>query len=203
MNELTETESERTTALTALLTYMGSTLADGGQIAGARLGMGISPLRADEGDTYSHLASLPFYNADYALRDGAYAWWLPDSIQEYFYAPYLKNRTDTLETTSFLHFAILRDDPSQAVRLRVVQNFEMLTRSRLFTAESGPNNPSYATIAAAMKIIPAVTINSKHKGILGRALARMSAWINKPQNWRSLITKGARVMDHLTNPAMS
>jgi hypothetical protein len=200
MEALTETESERTTALTGLVTYMGSTLQDGGQISAARLGMGISPLRASNGDVYSHLASLPFYNADYALRDGAYAWWLPDSLQEYFYVPYLKNRTDTLETTSFLQYAILRDDPSQAVRLRVVQNFEMLTRSRLFTAESGPNNPSYATLAAAMKVIPAVTINSKHKGILSRALSRMSAWLNKPQNWRSLIVKGARVMDHLTTP---
>jgi hypothetical protein len=197
MGELSETLSERTTALTGLITYMGSTLQDGGQVAAARLGMGLSPLRSPHGDTYTYLASLPFYNDDFALRDGAYCWWLPDSIQEHFYCPYRNPRSDDLEENAVLQFALLRDNPNQSVRLKVVQNLEVITRSRLYTSVSGPNNPAYGTIVSAVKSVPAVTINTSHLGFLGKALSAVKSWVSKPQNWRKLLTGGAGVIQKL------
>jgi hypothetical protein len=197
MGTLSETLSERTTALTCLVTYMGSTLQDGGQISGARLGMGLSPLRAPRGDVYTYLASLPFYNDDFALRDGIYGWWLPDSIQEHFYVPYRNPRSDDLEFNSVLQFSVLRDNPEQACRLKVVQNLETITRSRLYTSESGPNNPAYGSIVAAVKSVPAITINTSHLAFLGKALGAVKNWVAKPANWRKLLKGGAGIIQKL------
>jgi hypothetical protein len=191
MDVLSETLSERTSALTGLLTYMGSTLQDGGQVSAARLGMGLSPLRAPIGDVYRYLASLPYYNDDYALREGIYSWWLPDSIQEHFYVPYRAPRSDNLEFNAVLQFAVHRDNPNQGIRLKVVQNLEVITRSRLYTSVSGANNPAYSSVVGLIKTIPAVTINKKHIGILGRALGGIKSWLSKPANWRKLIRGGA------------
>jgi hypothetical protein len=197
LGTLSETQAERTTALTGLLTYMGSTLQDGGQISAARLGMGLSPLRSPSGDVYSYLASLPFYNDDFALRDGIYSWWLPDSLQEHFYVPYRQPRSSLLEENSVLQFSVLRDNPEQAVRLKVVQNMEIITRSRLYTSETGPINPAYSSVIALIKTIPAVTINSQHVGILRRALNGVRSWISRPSNWKKLILKGSSVLNQL------
>jgi hypothetical protein len=197
MGTLSETLSERTTALTALVTYMGSTLQDGGQISAARLGMGLSPLRAPNGDVYTYLASLPFYNDDFALRDGIYTWWLPDSIQEYFYCPYRNPRSDDLEFNATMQIAVLRDDPTQAVRLKIIQNLEVLTRSRLYTSVSGPNNPAYGTIVTAIKSVPAVTINHFHLGILGKALAAVKSWVSRPANFKKLLKGGAGLIQKI------
>jgi hypothetical protein len=176
---------------------MGSTLQDGGQIAAARLGMGLSPLRSPAGDTYTYLASLPFYNDDFALRDGIYSWWLPDSIQEHFYVPYRNPRSDNLEFNAVLQYACLRDNPNQSLRLKVVQNLEVITRSRLYTSESGPNNPAYNSIVAAVKSVPAVTINKSHLAFLGKALGAVKNWVAKPQNWRKLLKGGSGVIQKL------
>jgi hypothetical protein len=200
---LSETQSERTSALSGLLTYMGSDLANGGQVAAARLGMGLSPLRAPNGDVFTYLASLPFYNGDFPLRDGIYSWWLPDSIQEHFYVPYRSPRSDDLEFNSVLQYVALRDDPTQALRLRVVQNIEVITRSRLYSSVPAPINPAYNALIGAMKTLPAVTINNKHKGILRRALGSLRSWLVKPQNWRKMARMGAGVISKLAPGPLS
>jgi hypothetical protein len=164
--------------------------------------MGLSPLRSPIGDTYRYLASLPFYNDDFALREGIYSWWLPDSIQEYFYVPYRSPRSDDLEFNSVLHYAVLRDNPNQAVRLKVVQNLEVITRSRLYTSVSGPNNPAYQTLIGAIKAVPAVTINKKHIGILSRALGFVKSWVSKPANWRKLLKGGASLIQRIAPGTM-
>jgi hypothetical protein len=197
LSRLSETHSERTTALTGLITYMGSDLANGGKISAARLGMGLSPLRATGGDVYSYLASLPFYNADFALKYGIYAWWLPDSIQEHFYVPYKNPRSDDLEFNSVLQYALRRDNPAQSLRLKVIQNLEVITRSRLYTTEAGPNNPAYSSIVAAVKAIPAITINANHLSFLGKAFNSVKGWVSKPANWIKLLTGGTALISQL------
>jgi uncharacterized protein YegP (UPF0339 family) len=197
LDSLSETLAERTTALTGLCTFMGSTLEDGGQISAARLGMGLSPLRAPLGDVYSYVASLPFYNDDFPLRDGIYAWWCPDSIQEHFYVPYRVPRSDNLEENSVLQFAVLRDNPDQAVRLKVIQNVEVITRSRLYTARSSPVNPTYASMIGAIKAIPAVTVNAKHPSILSKALGFVKGWVSKPANFRKLLKGGTNIVKRI------
>jgi hypothetical protein len=197
MGELAATDSERTTALTVLCTYMGSDLENGGQVSAARLAMAYSPLRSIAGDVYSTLASLPFYNDNFPLKDGIYLWWLPDSLQEFFYTPYKKSRSDHLRENSVLQVAMLRDNANQAVRLEIIQNLEVLTRSRLYAAKSGPINPSFNTMIGPMKVVPAVTINNKHKGILARAFGAAKSWLSKPGNFSQLIKQGASILPKL------
>jgi hypothetical protein len=71
---------------------------------------------------------------------------------------------------------------------------EVLTRSRLYTSVSSPTNPSYHTIISAIKVLPAVTINSFHRSILGKALFWVRTWISKPANWRKLFLGGAKLI---------
>lgn len=195
--ELSQTQSERTTALSGLCTYMGSTLADGGQISTARLGMGLSPLRAPEGDVYSYLASLPMYCDDGPLRDGIYSWWLPDSIQEFFYKPYLSPRTDFIEDNSVIQYAMTRDDPTQGVRLEVIQNIEVITRSRLYSVQVAPVNPSFDMVYSVLKHAPSSCENPEHKSIMRRAWSGIKNWISKPNNWVKLLRGGAKAIQTL------
>jgi hypothetical protein len=190
INSLQETLMERQSALSGLITYVGSDLQNGGQIAGARLGMGLSPLAAPGGDVFNYLASLPFYSDDFPLKNGVYAWWLPDSIQEHFYKPYRQPRVDLLETDSILHFAMTRDNPNQDVRLKSIHAVEVITRSRLYSSKPGPTNPSYELMISAAKHVPAVTINSWHTGILGRAWGAIKKWVSHPTNWVKLLKTG-------------
>jgi hypothetical protein len=55
----------------------------------------------------------------------------------------------------------------------------------------------YSTIVAAMKSVPAVTINKFHLGILGKAFGAVKNWVAKPQNWRKLLKGGAGVIQKL------
>lgn len=197
LGALSATDAERTTALSVLCTYMGSDLENGGQIAAARLSMAYSPLRAPNGDVYSNLASIPFYNDNFPLKDGIYVWWLPDSVQEYFYTPYRKARSDDLEQNSVLQVAMMRDNSNQAVRLEIVQNLEVLTRSRLYASKSGPINPAFHTVIGAVKVVPAVTINRRHKGILGKAFGAAKGWISKPTNWKKLMKVGSSILPRM------
>jgi hypothetical protein len=201
LDQLNETLTERQTALSGLITYVGSTLQDGGQVAAARLGLGLSPMEAPDGDVFTYLASLPFYNNDYALREGIYGWWLPDSLQEHFYRPYRKPRADILEEDSLLHFAMRRDNPNQDVRLKSIHCVEVVTRSRLYASKPGPTNPSYEVMISALKHAPAITINSKHKGILARAWGAIKKWVSHPANWFKLLKVGGDAVS-LVSPAI-
>jgi hypothetical protein len=194
LDSLAETDSERTAALSLLCTYMGSTLADGGRISCARLGMGLTPMRAPAGDVYRYLAELPLYNQDYALRDGIYGWWLPDSVQEYFYTPYRDPRSDDLSFNSLIVAAMHRDQPEQGIRLRTVQCLEVITRSRLYAVDVAPVNPAYDVIISAVKILPAVTENPKHSDILSKALKSVGGWLSKPTNWIKALTTGSSLI---------
>jgi hypothetical protein len=197
MGDLAATDAERTTALTALVTYMGSDLENGGQISAARLAMAYSPLRSIGGDVYGTLAAYPFYNDNFPLKDGIYVWWLPDSIQEYFYTPYRRARSDFLATNSVLQVACLRDNANQALRLEIIQNLEVLTRSRLYASKSGPINPAYSAVIGVVKRVPAVTINQRHKSILGKAFSAAKGWLTNPTNFRKLIKVGGSILPRL------
>jgi hypothetical protein len=148
---LDETTSERTTALSALVTYMGAELSNGGTLAWARLPPDLPIQKADQGDYYGFLARQPFYADDYPLKTGAYSFWAPDMLEEYFYIPYGASRAKDLERTSCLAFAMNRDTPSQDVRLKVFQHIEVITRSVTYTTKVAPVNVMFPEICELLK----------------------------------------------------
>jgi len=191
------TYMERPTALSALVTYMGSTLANGGNIAGARLPMSFDLGDVEIGDYYAAFASYPIYAADYPLKDGAYAWWCPDSEQEYFFRPHGTYISDDLETVSYLAFALKRAEVDQTVRLRVDLHVETQTRSSLFTSQVSDSSPSFPRALELAKLLPAVTYNDEHKSLLGKAWAKVKSWVSKPANWVNLLRTGATALSAL------
>jgi hypothetical protein len=183
LQHLDNTTMERPTALSLLASYVGSSLNDGGLITAARLPAGMSTADAVAGDNYSFLSQLPVYANDNALRDGIYTWWCPDSSPEFFFKPYSYPRHTTLENVSCLALTLKRDDPTQAVRIKVVQNIEVLSRSNLYTTAIGPVNPMFPKTLQFAKLIPAVVENPKHRDILSKAFGGIVRFLKRPANW--------------------
>jgi predicted RNA-binding protein with TRAM domain len=195
LTNLDQTNSERTTALAGLITYMGSDLRNGGVISAARLPMGTTPTLAPEGDYYSYLARLPLYAEDFPLKNGAYSWWAPDDIQEYFFRPYLNAQSDDLMTTSSLWFAMKRDNPEQDLRLDVVHHLEVLTRSVQYASELGPVNPAFPQALLLAKTLPAVTENAAHLDFIRNAFSRIKKAAINPANWVKLLRDGVKFLE--------
>ena len=191
------TFQERPSAMSLLATYMGSTLANGGNIALARLPMGSSLSSAPSGDYYSYIAALPVYAGDFALKDGGYAWWCPDSEQEYFFHPYGESASDDIRARSSLVCTMRRDEPSQTVRLRVDLHVETQTRSALFTSLVSDASSSFSKALQIAKTIPAVSINDTHRGFFGKIWDGVKNWAKNPTNWLNLVKKGVTALPAL------
>jgi hypothetical protein len=176
------TSVERTTALSGLVTYMGSNLKNGGLITASRLPMGESIVDAPAGDFFSFLAQLPTYVGDFPLRQGAYAWWCPDDPQEFFMRPHANARTDDMRTNSSLWFVAKRDERDQVLRLRAVMHLETLTRSVQYTTEVHYPNPLFPALLAMAKTLPAVTENNFHQW-LSRAWHKFTGFVKNPATW--------------------
>jgi hypothetical protein len=194
LQALDQTQQERPCALSGLITYFGTDLANGGEIAASRMPMGTTPISAEGGDYYNYIASLPIYNRNHAMRDGAYVWWCPDSDQEYFYRKYNVPMSDDISTVSSLWVTFSRSDPVQAVRLQVVQNVEVLTRSILYTSEVAPSNAAFSQLLAVTKVLPAVTENPVHRSFLAGLLQKARKAISKPSNWMKLLQFGTKAL---------
>jgi hypothetical protein len=184
---LQQTSSIRPAALSALVTWMGSTLENGGNIAVARLPAGRSFLSAPSGDYYGYLSQLPIYAGDYPLKEGAYSWWCPDSEQEYFFQPYSTYRCDDLAEVQTLAFSMRRDEVNQTVRLRIDTVFEALTRSVQYVSEVGPTSPEFPRMLAVAKTLPAVSINEEHVGFFKRIFGKAKNWLKQPANWQKIL----------------
>lgn len=195
LGDLDLTDAERTTALTLLASYLGSDLQNGGAIAYARLPLGLTPIEAINGDIYGFLAQLPLYCGDYALRDGAFVWWCPDTLQEFFFQPYLYPRCQYLDQTSSIWIAMKRDDPSQEVRINANIGVEVTTRSFLYSSEVGPVNPSFSQVIAIAKQITAGSHNPIHKSLFKRIIAKAKRVILNKKNWVRLLTSGAKFLE--------
>lgn len=188
------TTAERTTALSGLLTYMGDALHNGGQIAMARVPSGMSITAAPRGDVFGYLSTLPVYAMDGPLHQGAYAWWCPDAIEEFFFVPYGVDRQRQLDRVSSLWFSLRRAYKDQPVRLRVVQHVEAVTRSHTYVTEVGFPNPLFSEAFAVLKELPAVAENPAHKGFFGRLISKVGGLLTKPKTWKSLFDTGVKTV---------
>lgn len=179
---MSETYKARCTALSVLTTYQGSDLNNGGQISSARLPTGAGISDAPLGDVYDYLASLPAYAGDYALKEGSYVWWLPDSLAEYDFKPY---RETNLFNSSSLVTAVSRKiaDDGETIRIRIAGHFETLTRSQQYHTEVTSYNPMLPEMIALAKTLPAVTCNPEHVGFFTRMWRKFKDAVSNPSNW--------------------
>jgi hypothetical protein len=173
------TSQERCTALSALYTYQGSDLDNGGQIAAARLPPLLSPTLA-ENSPYSFLAELPTYSGDYPLKSGAYVWWMPESSREFDYIPYGKAQHTIPRTSLWL---AANHSVKTVCRVRITAHFETLTRSQQYTTAVSDSNPLLPDLLSLAKTMPAVSENPEHKNMFSKIWGKVKQVVSDPSNW--------------------
>lgn len=156
----------RVTALSILASYSGNMFNNGGLIAAARVRKNYC---YDENTPYNSLTKLQDHAYRGVLKDGAYVWWLPYSLDELnFRSPY--SPVDDTE----LRMAGIFEDLSGQLQLTLTMTVEFYSPLQIFEHKVGP--PLLDAFTAAYHIldgVPAATCNPKHteilKGVLGTA----------------------------------
>jgi hypothetical protein len=179
---LAQTSDEITTGLDMLVTYMGSSLNDGGQISSARLPPNYSPNLVSDGDLYAFFTRLPNEKYQGALKDGTHIVWLPKSERELDSVPSPGARSRVLRNTSTIVTAMNRDDNRQTVRLTISGGIEFATNSVTYDTDVAvPNKMIMIAIAHALKL-PAGTSNPSHLEIIRQGLGKVFRFLTKPAN---------------------
>jgi hypothetical protein len=180
--KLQQTSDEVTTGVDMLITYVGSTLFDGGEIAAARMPPNYSTNLVADGDMYRFLSRLPNENYDGPLKGGSHIAWLPKSEAELDSVPSPGARSRNLLNTGSLICAMSRDNNSQTVRLRVTAGLQFVTTSAAYeVAVSVPNKMIMVAVAHAMTL-PAGTSNPSHRAAVTAGLGRIFSYLTNPAN---------------------
>lgn len=172
----------RTTALSALFSYRGDQLNDGGQLASAHLPSLSSVFVAPGGDYYKYITdgAADYYSG--RSSTGSYVWWAPlDQIVQDF-TPYGNSNT-LRNNTELLFFVATRSDPDQKFILKVDQHAEYTSESPVIERAKGTVNISFDTVMHIVKSQKHCLENEEHKGILKRIWGKVKDTVTKPANW--------------------
>jgi len=162
---LSQVASYRVTALSVLATFTGNQFNDGGVISAARTRSGYFY----PGLPYESLTRLTDHRYYGKAKDGAYAWWLPYSLDELNFRRPFTSRDETE-----LRVAGIFDDADGQLQLTISMVVEFYSPLQIFEHKPGPSlNDSFQMAYHAMDTFPAATCNPAHtkilKGILGKA----------------------------------
>lgn len=190
-------DSYRVVSMSQFVTYRGSMLDNGGQIA-ATLFRGGEPPSINDLYTYDQVSQCRPSAYDGPLIDGSYTYWEPaDTHDMDFREPKASN--------PWLHpytvCAGVVSEPSQvnSLRLRVVLNFEAISRSQLLHYSDSRVNPQeIAHAAMVLRNRPTSMSNKSHlktledflKGAM-MEIPRVLNWVAENKSW--LIPAGAAV----------
>lgn len=165
---------QRCTAISMLVTDMTPQLDAGGELVMCR---GNFDLLTTEGGTsglMSKIKSLPEerYWRSGNMREGGYAWWLPDDLQSYEPLPV----GDTPPTENVLIAAGIMPSNTGQVRVIITWNFEFYTPVQLFSRDY---NLTYSQCHRDMFIMlsraKACSANAGHLALLGSVVALASS----------------------------
>jgi hypothetical protein len=184
--QLDSTSDLRCTAMAVLVSYMGSELDNGGLIAQARLPRGFSLFEVSSTTDYvTAFAALTRENHDNALKHGAYCWWMPMEAQDKDFVHSARTRSFHDETT--LWFSMVRDSPSQTVRVRATQIVEFLTSNPTYTIRPPGWDPDLPLVLRHLQThLPAATENDLHdrlKAQVWRALNKVKGVLRDPSTY--------------------
>lgn len=179
-----------------LVSYMGSTLNNGGVVAAARVSGNWAP-QASVGDAYDNISRIPYDSYDGRIESGAHVHYTPQSI------------TDTEPQYVGLSLPEPRrklvvggrlDDSTQSLRIRVVTVIEYFSDAQSYGEMGyGPPWADFDVYMAIMDaIIPAASSNDDHlkkirrgvKRLLSKGAASAGSWAleqaRNPANWAKL-----------------
>lgn len=165
--------SKRCTAMSMLITNMSPPLVSGGELVIAR-----APARvinsADPGTIMIAIKELPEekYWRSGAIKEGGYAWWLPDDLSSYE-----PSQDDTeLSPQNILVAAGKMSDPGGLVRVLCTYVYEFYTPIQLFEREYGPTySPYVQELWNKLVDRPAVSGNMAHAALIAGALGLVNA----------------------------
>lgn len=163
-----DTQTLRTSFLSGLITYQGSTLENQGALVCALTDPGWYP---ENGDAYAALSSLPDKKYNGPLRKGAYGWWGPAVLDEE--VPKLAGFWDRNPSTSALWFAISGGAEGQSVKLEGNIGIEFYSPSQVFShVAASPKAPVYQFLYEQFNNLIHVMPNDEHHDICKGLLAK-------------------------------
>jgi hypothetical protein len=180
--------SYRVTALSVLASYSGNQFNDGGVIAAARVRSNF----CYEGAHYESLTALQDHSYKGPIKLGAYAWWLPYSIDELEF----RHPFDVDHGTDLRIAGIFEDDAGQ-LQVSIAMTVEFYSPLQIFEHEPGPAlDDSFVRAYHSLDHFPAATCNPKHTEILKSILKSAakgakgagSFLLNNPQMALSLLS---------------
>lgn len=184
--DLDKTEAFRVIAMSSLVTYCGSDLANGGEIAAAWLPPDLA-YWDNVADPYDYLAQTPNDSYDGALKNGSYCWYKPAGIRSYIYRPYETYGFTNSEGLPTLSTFMTRADPTQPVRLKATIIVEAQTVSPLYAVSTAVPHPGFTDTMRFLRMANSACENPEHKNLLSEAWKRAKPWMKKmasdPSNW--------------------
>ena len=188
-DQLTEViDSYRLVSASALATYEGSSLYDGGFISGV-LFRGGSPGPQIGLYDYSSVAETPG-NYEGPVRDGAYGIWLPNSQLDTLFRP-IEDQDRWSHPYIVIAGKMSSSDQLNAMRLQLYANYECVSNSQLFTQSTSSIDPQAVYMTARMlSMFPPFGPNGSHlekikdffKKVAG-GVSEVGKWIGENKSW--------------------
>lgn len=177
--------NHRCTAMSMLVTNMAPPLISGGELVAARCPFSVvnSGNPATIMTTIKQLPEERYWRSG-AIKDGSYAWWLPDDLQSYEPTPY----PEASQPENILVAAGKMSDPGGFVRVLITYIFEFYTPVQLFSRDYNfTYNQMVHTLWNRLSLSPAVSPNAGHLALINSAIALASTVYSFYQQHRELI----------------
>jgi hypothetical protein len=162
--ELSQVSEYRITAMSILATYSGNEFNNGGVIAAARTRANFA-IPVD--DQYDALTRLQDHVYRGPAKMGAYAWWLPNSIEELDF----RGPREVIPTTD-LRVAGVFADASGSLQVTVAMTVEFYSPSQIFEhIPASPMSDEYEAVLHMLDRIPAASCNPSHLDLIKKGIA--------------------------------
>lgn len=199
------TSSFRPTAGSLLITYQGSDLKNGGNVAVLRSRAGAVP-KPVAGDFYKYIMSVPDNHYQGQLKDGAYVWWHSTTQADYDFRAISDFGLGDLRNRTILIATVKQDQRDQSVRLLFTNCIEFQTENPLYSAQISDGNYLLSMAAAILSALPAASENPVHLNFFKKLLSSTKNFLAKNPNLRKVLRLGvsalmprvANVVDKLT-----
>jgi len=175
-----DVQTLRTSLLSGLVSYTGSSLENQGNIV---MALTDPDWYQTTSDLYNELSKLPDKRFNGPLKRGAYGWWSPAVIDEE--VPQSTAWYDRLPNTSALRFAIASGAEGQSIKVEGQIGIEFYSPEQVFAhVPCIPKSPIYGHLYHLFNTLPHVMPNEEHddmcKDLIGKVTKTVNAAVSNP-----------------------
>jgi len=167
VDKILDLESYSVTALSALVTYEGSDLNNGGKVYSAVVPINWQPLE----DIVQSISSISHDRYDGPLKEGTHLHWFPSHLDELM----MTNATAQHPQSKKFVIYVQADAASESTRLRITQHQQYYSQSPSYGSMTyGPSSWSLSpALAWLARSIPLATSNDDH--LVDKAIAKIQS----------------------------